>query len=180
MQTKTARISAITVAAMLVSALCAPLLAAEPKPCVTPGFRAFDFWVGEWDVHLPNGKRAGSNLITASQQGCLLTENWTSAGGGTGTSLNFYNAVTNRWRQLWVSPGAIIDITGDIQANSMMLTGTITYESDQRVAAFRGTWTPLDDGRVRQFFEEQDKDGNWQAWFEGFYQRATSADASTQ
>jgi hypothetical protein len=33
-------------------------------------------------------------------------------------------------------------------------------------------WTPLADGRVRQFFEQSDDDGtNWTPWFEGFYSR---------
>lgn len=170
-----------TLVATATLAVAGVIFAAEPQPapCATTGFRAFDFWVGQWDVHLPNGQKAGSNIIKASNQGCLLTEQWTGAKGGTGTSLNFYDSVANRWRQVWVSPGAIIDITGDIEADSMVLTGTITYEANQRVAGFRGTWTPLDGGRVRQFFEEQNNEGEWQTWFEGFYTRATGATNTT-
>src|SRR5690606_22958901 len=26
-------------------------------------FREFDFWVGEWDVHTPDGKLAGRNVV---------------------------------------------------------------------------------------------------------------------
>jgi len=37
---------------------------------------------------------------------------------------------------------------------------------------FRGTWTLLADGRVRQFFEESPDGGKtWNPWFEGFYTR---------
>lgn len=36
---------------------------------------------------------------------------------------------------------------------------------------FRGRWSRLDDGRIRQFFEEKGEDGAWNAWFEGFYSR---------
>jgi hypothetical protein len=32
-------------------------------------------------------------------------------------------------------------------------------------------WTPMMDGRVRQFFEEQDATGKWQVWFDGYYSR---------
>ena len=40
------------------------------------------------------------------------------------------------------------------------------------VLDFRGTWTLLEDGRVRQFFEQSaDQGKSWQAWFEGFYKR---------
>jgi hypothetical protein len=35
---------------------------------------------------------------------------------------------------------------------------------------FRGRWTPIADGRVRQFFEEQ-QENEWQRWFEGFYSK---------
>jgi hypothetical protein len=53
----------------------------------------------------------------------------------------------------------------------MEMEGTIYYLAAQRSAAFRGRWTPLEDGRVRQFFEEKDQEGNWQVWFDGFYTR---------
>jgi hypothetical protein len=37
---------------------------------------------------------------------------------------------------------------------------------------FRGLWTPLPDGRVRQFFEQSNDGGEtWVPWFEGFYTR---------
>ena len=146
-------------------------LAADSTPCATDGFRAFDFWIGEWDVHVADGTFAGSNQITAEQSDCLLTERWTGAKGNTGTSMNYFDPLAERWRQVWVSPGIIIDITGGLNGNDMLLTGEITYEQSALTAAFRGTWTPLEDGRVRQFFEQQDADGAWQPWFEGFYSR---------
>lgn len=37
---------------------------------------------------------------------------------------------------------------------------------------FRGTWTPNEDGSVRQFFVQQDTDGGvWKTWFDGLYIR---------
>ena len=53
----------------------------------------------------------------------------------------------------------------------MELQGEIHYLADKRSAPFRGTWTLLTDGRVRQFFQEQDQSGTWQTWFEGYYSR---------
>jgi len=54
----------------------------------------------------------------------------------------------------------------------MTLVGEHRY-GDGRVELIRGTWTPLDDGRVQQFFE-QSRDGgeSWYTWFDGYYQRA--------
>jgi len=51
--------------------------------------RAFDFWLGEWDVHLANGQFAGTNTITSAEKGCVLIERWESATGGTGRSINY-------------------------------------------------------------------------------------------
>ena len=38
------------------------------------------------------GKPAGTNRIESVMKGCGLLEQWTSAGGGHGTSLNFYDS----------------------------------------------------------------------------------------
>ncbi len=54
----------------------------------------------------------------------------------------------------------------------MVLRGKIYYINQSLEADFRGTWTPLEDGRVRQFFEQSVDGGeNWSPWFEGFYSR---------
>jgi len=147
--------------------LAGPAAAAE-SPCTAAAFRAFDFWLGDWEVRSADGKLAGHNSISARHQGCLLQEQWTSAGGGTGSSMNFYDPAMDAWRQVWVSGGTLIDISGELQDGSMVLVGTITYLAGGEPRPFRGTWTPLADGRVRQFFEEQ-REGSWHVWFEGFY-----------
>lgn len=139
-----------------------------PEPCQTEAYRAFDFWLGRWTVVLPDGERAGSNHIEASPDGCFLTESWVGAAGGAGFSMNFYEPGIDRWRQLWVSPGSLIEISGGLESGSMVLTGEIRYRRTGEARPFRGRWTPLADGRVRQFFEEK-VDGKWQPWFEGFY-----------
>ena len=39
---------------------------------------------------------------------------------------------------------------------------------------FRGTWTPLEDGVVRQHFEQSGDDGaTWTTWFDGYYHPKT-------
>jgi len=52
----------------------------------------------------------------------------------------------------------------------MVLSGRINYYSTGKSHAFRGTWTPLADGSVRQFFEQQDPESQaWAVWFDGIY-----------
>jgi hypothetical protein len=146
-------------------------------PCEhDPAFSAFDFWVGEWDVELANGTYVGSNRIERAERGCVLVENWTSASGGTGMSINYLDKVTEEWVQIWNSAGGSqINIRGGMTDDGMLLSGTIHYVANGTTAAFRGLWTPLEDGRVRQFFEQQSPDGEaWSPWFEGFYNKKSA------
>ena len=136
-------------------------------------FRQFDFWLGEWDVHVANGTLAGTNRIERSQAGCVLVENWVNTGGIPGMSMNYFDLATKQWVQVWSGAGGTqINIRGGLTADGMLLEGEINYVGNGTSAPFRGLWTPLPDGRVRQFFEQYDEDSeSWAPWFEGFYTR---------
>jgi hypothetical protein len=147
---------------------------AAQYPCENDArFDAFDFWVGSWDVRDSSGTLVGSNIISKEQHGCLLVENWTSARGGTGMSINYLDHASGDWVQVWNDgSGSQIEIRGGLTDDGMQLVGTIHYVASDTTMPFRGLWTPLPDGRVRQFFEQSDDDGKtWTQWFEGFYAR---------
>ncbi len=143
-----------------------------PPPCSSEEYRAFDFWIGTWDVATPDGTHAGRNKITSEEGGCLILETWESAGGGTGQSYNFYDPGKKEWRQVWVSAGTVIDYSGGLtDSGSMKLEGTIHYHAGGEFL-FSGEWTLLEDGTVRQRFEQYDPDSEtWQPWFTGVYSR---------
>src|SRR5688572_1422568 len=134
---------------------------------------AFDFWVGRWEVRMPDGTLIGTNTITKRDGGCSIQERWEGAGGSTGTSVSFYLPSRKEWRQVWTgSSGTSFDITGTAGNGSMHLEGTLEYVEPNRVVAFRGTWTEGADGRVRQRLEEFDLVAqSWIVWFDGFYRR---------
>ena len=135
--------------------------------------RQWDFWVGEWDVVVNDSTRApaGSNTIESLHRGCMLSEHWTSASGGTGSSINFYDGARGVWRQIWVAPAYVIEIEGGLDAEgSMVLEGELRAFASKSVSPFRGTWTELEEGVVNQKFEIADPStGVWSVWFDGLY-----------
>lgn len=40
--------------------------------CCTEDHKAFDFWVGEWEVNNADGSAAGRTVITKEEAGCVL------------------------------------------------------------------------------------------------------------
>jgi hypothetical protein len=143
-------------------------------PCTRPEHRQFDFWIGEWDVTLPNGSRAGTNRIRAINGGCALQEEWTGARGSTGTSLNAFDASTSRWHQTWVgSDGLVLLLDGGVRNGAMELSGITTGPNDTRTL-HRVRWTPLGGAQatVRQLWESSTDDGKtWTVAFDGTYRR---------
>jgi tetratricopeptide (TPR) repeat protein len=147
------------------------------RPCENlEVYRQFDFWVGDWEVH-SQGQKAGTNSIQKVAGDCILLENWTSASGiSVGKSINFYHPHKKKWVQLWVdSSGLVLPIEGEYRDGAMHFRGEYLYRNGNR-ALFRGTWTPLPDGRVRQFLEQSTDEGKtWNVWFDGYYSRQTQA-----
>jgi len=139
-------------------------------------FSQFDFWLGEWNVYTDinkNSEIVGTNTIEKLYDGNLIMENWLSATGNPGSSMNYFDGTKNKWVQHWVSTGGIvINLEGGLKKESMVLSGKIFYQKidGANLRLLRGTWTPLENGVVRQFFEESNDNGaNWYPWFEGFY-----------
>lgn len=141
-------------------------------------FRDFDFWLGAWDVHTADGTLAGRNRIEKAQAGCVLVESWMSTSGVPGMSMNYFDIISAQWVQVWTGAGGTqIVIRGGLTEDGMLLEGRIHYVANSTSAPFRGLWTPLPDGRVRQYFEQSNDGGEtWAAWFEGFYTRTDAED----
>lgn len=140
------------------------------RPCeLLPEYGQFDFWVGEWEV-TAGGQTAGENRIDKLVKGCMLFENWTSAGGGSGKSINYFDPGKRKWIQVWMdSGGELIEAEGELVDGSMDFRGKHTYR-DGRIEQYRMKFTPLEGGKVRQFIEQSKDDGEtWYVWFDGTY-----------
>lgn len=151
----------------------------QANPCQSrSAFHEFDFWIGDWEVRLADGTLAGHNSITAKEGHCVLVEKWQGAKGGTGTSINYYDDAAGEWVQVWTAAGGSqIIIRGGLTDEGMLLQGTLHSVGSGESLPFRGLWTQLDDGRVRQFFEQSNDGGeSWSPWFEGFYSRTSEGE----
>jgi hypothetical protein len=145
---------------------------ARPKPCSTPEFRQFDFWIGDWSVVNPQGRPVGKNSITLEHDGCVLAEHWTGAAGGTGSSFNLYDAATKRWHQTWVdNSGTLLELDGVFADGKMVLEGKGVGPKGEPVTN-RIAWEKLADGRVRQTWTTSSDGGaTWSVAFDGFYSK---------
>ncbi|MBX2845072.1 MAG: hypothetical protein KTR13_02575 [Saprospiraceae bacterium] len=142
-------------------------------PCSTENYKAFHFWVGEWEVS-QNGQPAGSNSITLDQGNCLMVERWTSANPPyTGTSYNHYDAAKQQWVQLWVdNQGGSLHLKGNMEDGKMVLKTDPAKDAQGNTVIHKVTWTPNEDGSVRQLWQTTTDEGaTWTTAFDGLYTR---------
>ena len=156
------------VGATSVAAQTPPPPAPAPKPCTAPEAKQFDFWIGDWDVTLPDGNIAGHNRIEAILDGCALAEHWQGAKGLRGASYNAYDAPAKMWRQFWVdAQGNVLGLEGRFADGKMVLRSTSRGKHIDRI-----TWTPNADGSVRQLWETSEDGGTtWVSAFDGTYRK---------
>lgn len=136
-----------------------------PPNCSAAEHHALDFWIGEWDAfRADNNRLSGRSSITASDDGCIVNENWTSIGQPfpySGRSLNLYVRDTQHWEQYWAdSTGTPIHFVGGVIAGRAVQMSTLSA-SGSPAQWQRVTFTPNADGTVTQ---QGDTSPDGQTW----------------
>lgn len=163
-------------AATLIVAATATGVHAQQQPqrpdCSAAEHRQFDFWVGTWDVTAPNGNKAGENHISLILKNCVLFEEWTGAGGGSGKSFNVWDRTRKVWHQTWVDDaGTLLVLEGRLVDGAMVLEGVTTTANGGKLM-HKVTWSRVGTSpdRVRQHWEQSRDEGKtWATAFDGLY-----------
>ena len=143
------------------------------RPCVyRTESRAFDFWVGDWDVSV-NGAPAGESHVERILGDCVIFENWTGANGFSGKSLNFFDAPKNRWQQTWVdNVGGLLEFYGEAKDDKVAFAGEGVPPGQTAPVKNRMTFFNKGADEVRQLIEQSKDDGQtWTVNFDGTYKR---------
>lgn len=153
-------------------------------PCDDAEFKQFDFWLGDWDVaSSADGTHQGSSHISREMNGCVVWENWTSAGSPYyGKSYNTWNVNLKRWEQYWVDNAAgVIFFHGTLKDNAM------DYWTDDVPQSTGGTllrhlqFFNLGPDKVRQFSQGSSDGGKtWHTEYDLTYTRDQSKASKTQ
>ena len=148
--------------------------ASAPAPCSSrPESAQFDFWLGEWDVEETGvpGKTIASSREEKIVAGCVLLENYEEPGGDAGKSVNFFDPVLSKWRQIWVDgAGNSSEFAGGIRDGAMRFEGESHTASGKRVYR-RLTFTPLSRDSVRQLSEASPDGKTWKVNYDYTYRR---------
>ena len=150
-----------------------------PPACATADHRAFDFWLGTWEVTAAGQDQPTAiNKISREHRGCVLREDYATKGGYTGMSMSFYDAAQKKWHQTWMGlDGGALFIAGGLNDKGQMVLSnknTPYYQEGQPIN--RVTWTPNRDGSVRQHWQaSQDGGKTWTDVFDGKYVKRSNA-----
>ena len=142
-------------------------------PCRSrPESRAFDFWVGDWDVTTPQGQPAGTSSVQVLLEGCALYENWHSLAGSDGKSLNSYNAGLKMWQQFWTDQTGRVTEYRESEWVGDTLRFTAHALTPQGSMTLRMSFAKIDANTVRQWGAASMDDGKtWSTPWDLYYHR---------
>lgn len=165
-------IAAIAAVICAVPAQAQNQTAPQPPTCEAPEFRAFDFWIGEWDVYpTVGGDMVGRSTISSEDDGCVITEHWRS-GTSSGRSINIYDRHSGHWEQFWVdSTGGRTHFIGGPTETGMQLTApqARAWQAPGAVFQSRMTFTNNPDGSVRQLGATSSDGETWTTRYDFTY-----------
>lgn len=136
--------------------------------------RAFDFWIGEWDLTWSGG--TGRSSVRAVLDGAAILESFAADGPErfSGMSLSTVSPETGDWRQAWVdSSGGYLDFRGGMRAGAMLLERDGV--ANGRPVRQRMVWDEIERDALRWRWERSTDGGaTWETLWLISYRRRTA------
>jgi len=147
-------------------------------PCMKQTqLREFDFWIGEWTAFVTGTSFiAGYSRIELASGGCMILENWTSAGNVpfSGKSINFIDGQSGKWKQVWIGSNA--PAVSEF-LNGIYQDGAMRFEFQEKTPAGNNQFVKFifyNEGpdQVRQHHQTSTDDGKtWNTTYDFTYKR---------
>ena len=145
----------------------------KSAPCSDPAFRAFDFWIGEWDVASVDGTPVGTSSVEKAMNGCVVLERYKGPQGGyEGMSMNTFDPATKQWTQRYADNGGLVaQLSGELRDKKLEYRREFKRPDGTPVMG-RMTFFDLGNEGVRQFVERSIDGGKtWTTSFDYRYKR---------
>ena len=137
------------------------------------GYRALDFWVGNWEV-FEGTTKSGENSIVKILNGCAIVENWKDVQNNQGKSFFYLLPVAGHWKQVWVQDDGFVkekEVVSDVIENGIRFQGLMKLKNGTHYLD-RTTLIKINADRVRQLIEVSSDEGKtWRATFDAVYVR---------
>ncbi len=148
-----------------------------PVPCSSELYKAFDFWLGDWEVYSnADGVLQGLDTIVKQNNDCLLYQHWRQqtdaykpAGALNrleGRSVSMFD--TEVWRQVWTdNGGTFMPLKGGLVDGNMVLTSEFDNPS---WPIYKWHWEPQSDGTIYNYgFVSTNQGETWNKYFDITY-----------
>jgi len=168
-------------AAILAAGFPAPALAAGPPSpptasfkCADPGFRQFDFWLGDWDTFEADGNTASSIArahVDPIAGGCAVHELYEQTDRLIGDSILSFDPVRKVWQQTWVTNGgSLMVLAGAFKAGAVTLEGEY-HSGSGNSWLHRITWKTEGTGVRETAVLSKDGGKTWQPSFDVLFKK---------
>jgi hypothetical protein len=111
--------------------------------CSNPGYRQFDFFVGDWDTYEvgDTSRVIARNRVSPMLGGCAIREVYEQQDGLAGESFSTYDAAHRAWHQSWVTNrGQLLLLDGGLEGGRMVLRG-VEWRTAADSGILRGIWS---------------------------------------
>ncbi|HWE47107.1 MAG TPA: hypothetical protein VG407_13860 [Caulobacteraceae bacterium] len=139
-----------------------------PPTCDAPEFRAFDFWVGDWDLDFdaaPGVLGHASNRITKDEYGpCVIAEHFElPATRYKGGSYSIYDRNARVWRQSWVdNQGGVFNLVGGpVSGQPYVFELRTNGPAGPGGKIMRMIWQDVTPDSLTWHWQAQQPDGSW-------------------